>query len=290
MQHPKNAQTLREKAWNGLHEKERGIVWLVLLDVISPCESSHESEIQARIKAYLELSEEETFLTPDFLLSPSNLNKAYKQIQKDVLRIKSTFQGTDISDRYIKAMQIFTRKHSVIGYAQGMCEIFKLFIDVYAVGYSVEEAEALSYFCFTKIVCTYLDYFSSRQAGIERSIFEIQVLIKKYAPDLERHFSREGVEVKYFAYNWVSTFLIREFMQHKEVFDAHFSLGPEEFVRFNEAFSAGIIFHLSGSLLESDFEGIIRTLQNLQDRAWSRPEIEKLLSIGFVIYSGGRLW
>ncbi|KAI5192297.1 TBC1 domain family member 2 [Nematocida minor] len=291
MKHWTDVKSLREKAWFGFSEEERSTAWLVLLDIIGPSDEHIESSIQQKALLYLSSCSQKTQMhSPEVVLSPDSTFKVQKQIKKDVLRINTSINNEDRSKSFHRAMELFARKYAVVGYVQGMCDIFKLFIDVHSVSHDLEQAEALSYFCFVKIVSNYLDYFSSRQAGIERSIEEIEYLIDKNSPRLFSYLSKLKIEIKYFAYNWMSTFLFREFAAHKEVFDAHFSLGPEEFVQFNVSFATGIVIYLQDRLMKKDFEGVVHTLQNIQSEKWTKSDIEKILSIAFIIYSNGTLF
>ncbi|KAI5160435.1 TBC1 domain family member 2 [Nematocida ausubeli] len=286
-----NVQELRDAAWFGLEKQKRSTGWLILLDIISPSMSALGVGIENKCRAYESLNKQGTHISsPEILLSPLTHDKVHKQISKDVLRIECDVKGVDTSKSYIRAMAIFSKRYPVISYVQGMCDIFKLFMDVHSISHDTHVAEALSYFCFEKIVSKYLDYFSSRQVGIERSIEEIEELLQKNRPKLFLHLQKSSVEVKYFAYNWMSTFLIREFLHHKEVFDAHFSLGPAEFIRFNVSFATALVIYLQDTLMSSDFEGILYTLQRINEIEWSTMEIQRVLSVSYIIYSGGSLY
>ncbi|EIJ87304.1 TBC1 domain family member 2 [Nematocida parisii] len=283
-------QTLRESAWFGLPRDKRSISWLILLDIIGPSTTEIDNDIRSRCKAYEQLNKQGMRMnSPEILLSPLTHDKVHKQISKDVLRIECDVRGINTSECYIKAMSIFSRRYPVISYVQGMCDIFKMFMDVHSLTHEIGTAEALAYLCFEKIIGKYLDHFSSQQAGIERSIQEIEDLLMKHRPVLMKYLYKHSVEVKYFAYNWMSTFLMREFLQHKEIFDAHFSLGVEEFLRFNISFAVSVVIHLQNILMESDFEGILHTLQHIQEMHWERKEVQKVLSMCYIIYSGGTL-
>ncbi|OAG29025.1 hypothetical protein NEDG_01164 [Nematocida displodere] len=287
-----DVQRLRELAWFGIPEKRRGLLWPVLLDVLSPLLSEHPQQIAQRRKTYVSALSIpiSPLLSPETLSPPfTSLTRTNKQIEKDVKRINTLASGKDASETYVRAMGVFAKTRPVVGYVQGMCEIFKVFHDVLTETYPPDEAEALSYFCFSKLLVQVLDCFSTGQQGVERAIEEIEALLHVYASRLMLHFSGIGLEVKYFAYNWMSTFLFREFSAYKQVMDAHFSLGWGSFVPFNIAFSAALVFFLKDSLEEAGFEHALHTLQHVSERAWTPQELERLLAIAYVIFSKGQL-
>lgn len=283
---------LKEVAWFGLPKKHRGTLWLVLLDVLGSSLSDHPSQISHRVKVYASLSATSSspLLSSD-ILSPSFMSpiKAGKQIEKDVKRMDTRIKGKDYSSTYSRAMFVFARTRPVIGYVQGMCHIFRVFHSVLAQTYSESEAEALSYFCFSKVVGQALDCFSSGQQGIERAIEEIEALLLKYAKEVHEHFQAIGLDVKYFAYNWMSTFLFREFEGHEKVMDAHFSLGVSSFLRFNVALAISTVLFLKDRICNSNFDEALILLQNLGSQPWTNSDIDVLLSLAYIVYSDGDL-
>lgn len=285
-------ERLKEVAWFGLPESRRGTLWLVLLDVLGPSLNDHPSQISQRVKVYASLSATSSSppLSSD-ILSPSFMSpvRAGKQIEKDVKRMDTRIKGEDHSGTYSRAMFVFARTRPVIGYVQGMCHIFRVFHSVLAQTYAENEAEALSYFCFSKVVGQALDCFSSGQQGVERAIEEIEELLVKYAKDVHKHFERIGLDVKYFAYNWMSTFLFREFEGHEKVMDAHFSLGVSSFLRFNVALAISILLFLKDRICSSGFDEALPLLQNLGAQPWTSSDIDVLLSLAYIVYSDGYL-
>ncbi|KAI5191175.1 TBC1 domain family member 2 [Nematocida sp. AWRm77] len=280
---------LKERAWFGLGSGERAVGWLVLLDVLSPSVDQHAQSIEQRKRAYslLVQSPGSPVLSPD-IGSPSFTPQAkmLRQIEKDVRRVGITHAEREV---YTRAMCAFSKQHPVIGYVQGMCEIFRVFYDVFSSEFDLEASEALSYFCFVKVVGRALDHFSSGQQGIERVIEEIDELLRKHAQDLHAYFSSIGLETKYFAYNWSSTFLFREFSAHKAVMDAHFSLGVCEFTRFNTSFAISVVLFFKDKLAKKPFEEALLLLQNIGAYPWTKEGLSQVLAIAYVVYSGGSL-
>jgi len=278
---------LKERAWFGLSEEERGISWLVLLDVLSPSKSKHRLQIGQRKAAYADLAEFHATpsASPNYL-SPSiaSQTKMNREIEKDVKRIT---RRREEDQAYIRAMRVFSKKNPVIGYVQGMCEIFKVFYEVYVSHFEEQEVEALAYFSFAKIAGGALDHFSSGQQGVERAIEEIEKQMGRYCKDVSVRFKELGVEVKYFAYNWMSTFMFREFSGHKKVMDAHFSLGVGEFMKFNVSFALSVVIFFKKTVITKNFEDTLFVLQNTSEYPWTEKELDKLLAISYIIYSGG---
>ncbi|KAI5179770.1 TBC1 domain family member 2 [Nematocida sp. AWRm80] len=282
--------SLKESAWFGVEENKRSISWLVLLDILGPFVEEHPAEINRRKKTYFSILSHPTTPIHSPILSPTlAVDKTVRQIEKDVKRLETKYKGIDLSPRYNRAMSIFSKKYPVIGYVQGMCEIFKVFLEVHLDNHEIDCAEALAYFCFTKIVCQSLDSFSSGQQGIERSLVEIEDLLEKYSPRTIEHLKRTGVEIKYFGYNWMSTFLFREFNSYKSVLDAHFSLGSSNFMRFNVSFAVSIVIHLHQEILSRAFESILQLLQNISQIDWTEEQLQNTLAIAYIIYSRGEL-
>lgn len=285
-----NIRELQENAWFGLKEEDRSISWLILLDIISPDTKRHTKEIEERKKKYKEMValSLEPITSPDVLSPSGDPEKTIRQIKKDVRRIEEV-KDKAVADMYIRSMSVFWRKHIVIGYVQGMCEIFKVFYCVHKERHKEEEAEALSYFCFARIVVHAIDCFGSRQQGIERAIEEIEVLIKKYSPEIDKHFRRIKIEIKYFSYNWMSTFMFREFYQHKKIMDAHFSLGVQAFMQFNICFSISVVLYFRDKILSMDFDNALRTLQSISEYPWEDQDLDRLLSVAYIVFSNGTL-
>lgn len=284
-----DVRELKEQAWFGLAAKDRGVGWLVLLDVLSPATEQHPVQVAQRCEAYTALLKApgSPVLSPE-TASPSFVAQAktHRQIEKDVKRVELA-PGEEV--RYTRAMRAFAKQHPVIGYVQGMCEIYQVFYDVLSAEVSGEAAEALGYFCFVKVVGRTLDHFSSGQQGIERVIEEIDRLLQRHAQSLYRYLTGIGVETKYFAYNWMSTFLFREFARHQQVMDAHFSLGVSEFTRFNTSFALAIVIFFRDQLINQPFEDVLSLLQHISDYPWTPGQIEQLLAVAYVVYSGGEL-
>ncbi|KAI5186130.1 TBC1 domain family member 2 [Nematocida homosporus] len=285
-----NIRELREAAWFGLGAGERSASWLILLDVLGADRDNWEEQMKSRRVIYNGLVQglDKPSVSPD-ILSPSLLpQKIVKQIEKDMVRMESVL-GETLRERCLRAMRIFSRKHPVIGYVQGMGEIFKVFYEVHAAEYSAIDAEMLAYFCFARIVGQALDCFGSGQLGIERSIEEIDELLEKYAQRVKEVLVRKGVEVKYFAYNWMSTFMFREFADYKKVMDAHFSLGVPGFLRFNISFATSVVIFFRKEIARDSFEDILGLLQNLNRYKWEADVLDKILSMAYILYSDGRL-
>lgn len=295
---------LKEAAWFGVPEAHRKRVWLVLLNVLDYNTHMHALQIEKKIRTYtnsiLNISNENSpamheeaaeGAKPDLSIR----DKDKKQIEMDIRRAKGVVVGgRDVSQMYYRAMALTSRRRAAVGYVQGMCDIYGAFLEVFLErpsGGAEErgdlEAEAMSYFCFSKILDQVQDHFVDKQEGLQRAIDRIGGLIQATDPGVHACLQGMGLETKFFAYNWLATFLFREFRGTflREVLDAHFSLGISEFLPFNEAFCASLVISLRAEILRMDFNDALTLLHQVGDIPWTHQKMREVLSLAFVIYS-----
>jgi TBC1 domain family member 2 len=278
---------LRELAWGGVPEEHRPRVWLILLGILDYNTQGHQAQIERKTLSYLRsiesLSVESSPAEEAEILLEE---RKKKQIEKDIKRMCTVIRGVEYAHVFYRAMAFTSRRRGAVGYVQGMCDIFKEFLKVFS---SMDRgaSEAMSYLSFSRLLGEVQEHFTERQEGVKKSVTAIDRLLRENDREAYLHLQRVGVETKYYAHKWMSTFLFREFEGEflEVILDAHFSFGIGEFLRFNESFCVGIVISLKEEVLCRGFEEALVLLQGIGEYPWRMSQVREALARAFIVYA-----
>ena len=90
----------------------------------------------------------------------------------------------------------------------------------------IKNAEADSYWCFTKILNEVLDNYSTTWPGIQKSFVNIKDIMNRVDPELLLHFEARGIDFYHIYFKWVTCLLLRQFSTKigLRLFDTYISL------------------------------------------------------------------
>lgn len=143
----------------------------------------------------------------------------------------------------------------------------------------LEDAEADTFWAFTRIVSLVEDNFISDQPGILRRISRLEEIVRKVDPALAAYLVDIEVEFLQFAYRWLNCLLMRElpFQLVIRVWDA--LLAEDDGISDLHVYvCAALIIRFSEQLQKMDFEEAILLLQRLPTEQWRIRDVDELLS------------
>lgn len=278
-------EELREASWFGVPPQHRPLVWLILLNIIDYNTEDHHLQIEKKVERYLQsIARISNESSPVLFGDSIDLeDKDRRQIERDVRRDG----GANEQGMYFRAMALTSRRRAAVGYVQGMCDIYGVFLEVFMETHPEKQAEALSYFCFSRVIDQVQENFVENQEGLVKGIERVEHMLRREDAEVYNHIVGVGVQVKDFCSKWLSTFFVREFKDTfiKTVMDAQFSLGIGSFLSFNEALCVAVVLVLKKEILRlTEFEEVITLLLNLSTSTkWEEEKIRRILSMAYVM-------
>ena len=148
----------------------------------------------------------------------------------------------------------------------------------------LDQVEADSYWCFTKLLDNIQDHYTFSQPGIQRMLFTLSELIKRIDPDLSQHFEDEGLQYVQFAFRWMNNLLMREFSLELiiRIWDTEIS---ENFDEYHIYLCAALLIQFSKELKDLQFPDLLFFLQDMPTKDWSEKEVGSLLAQAHVLRS-----
>jgi len=201
----------------------------------------------------------------------------------DKLLSKGLFETN--ADVMCRILFIYGKKNPHIRYVQGMNEVLAPIFYAFSNDqnpYFYLNLEADSYICFESFMNEIQDIFirskDNTVTGIQTRIKNLNSILKLLDRELHDHFKEEKVELQYFAFRWFTLFLTQEFEMPDilRIWDS--ILSHDDKFEFLNMVCLSIIKIKRNELLQSDFSGIMLTLQNLD-----KLDVEKLLQNADVI-------
>ncbi len=95
--------------------------------------------------------------------------------------------------------------------------------------------EADSYWCFTKVLNSVLDNYTNSWPGIQKSFEHIKQIFNRVDPGFLVHFESKGIDFYHIYFKWVTCLLLRQFSTQisLRLFDSFISLESTEGSFFN---------------------------------------------------------
>ena len=167
----------------------------------------------------------------------------------------------------------------------------------------LEEIEADTYWCFTKLLQAIHHRYSSKAPILENMIVLLEEVIHRVEPLLHQHLKSYGVEFVWFSFRWMNCLLVQEmnatcalrlwdtciceeqdsthpFIHTKKTKNKTNICGFDSFYVY---ICVSLLQKVRQQILQKqNFEDILGFLQNLPTNLWETDEIELLLSQAYV--------
>jgi len=149
----------------------------------------------------------------------------------------------------------------------------------------LEQVEADTYWCITKLLDNIQDHYIFSQPGLQRMTFRLQALVERHDPSLHRHFEEEGLQYVQFAFRWMNCLLMRELSLDAiiRIWDTELAEETGGFEVFHVYLCAALLLRFSNHLSTLPFQDLVLFLQDLPTHDWTLHEIEPLLSQAHVL-------
>ncbi|TPX35712.1 hypothetical protein SmJEL517_g01882 [Synchytrium microbalum] len=291
---------LRKLSWKGVPDEIRPMVWQLLMGYL-PCNSDRRDATLARKR-----SEYAEYVEQSFAKGKDGLDQAlYHQIHIDIQRTNSgvpLYQDERIREALERILYCWAIRHPASGYVQGINDLVTPFFQVFLAGdlsitaadvetcdvekiplQTIQNVEADSFWCLTKLLDGIQDNYTFAQPGIQRQITKLKELINRIDGPLALHLQLQGVEFIQFAFRWMNCLLMRELSIKNiiRMWDTYQAEGADGFSDFHLYVCASFLGMWSEQLRKMEFQDIMMFLQALPTSNWEEKDIELLLSQGF---------
>lgn len=224
-----NLNDLRKLSWNGIPAIHRPQVWKLLIGYLPANTKRQHSLLQRKRLEYrdgvqLVFSKEHTRDIP-----------TWHQIEIDIPRTNPQiplYQFPLVQESLQRILYLWAIRHPASGYVQGINDLVTPFFQTFLTEYlpaaqkedvcrlnpreylteaQLQDVEADSFWCLTKLLEQITDNYIHGQPGILKQVKNLGQLVKRIDSDLYDHFSHENVEFIQFAFRWMNCLLMREF-------------------------------------------------------------------------------
>ncbi|XP_078275930.1 TBC1 domain family member 22A isoform X2 [Rhinoraja longicauda] len=308
-------EELRKLSWSGIPSQVRPITWKLLSGYLPANVERRESTLQRKrteyfafIEQYYDSRNEEhhqdTYrqiaidiprMTPESLI----LQPKVREIHIDIPRTNPLiplFQQASVQKIFERILFIWAIRHPASGYVQGINDLVTPFFVVFVFEYIegevenfdvsslpdevLQNIEADSFWCMSKLLDGIQDNYTFAQPGIQRKVKALQELVIRIDEQVHKHLHQAEVEYLQFAFRWMNNILMRELPLRCTIrlWDTYQS-EPEGFSHFHLYVCAAFLVRWRKELLEEkDFQGLLILLQNLPTMHWGNEEISILLA------------
>ncbi|XP_053260692.1 TBC1 domain family member 22A [Podarcis raffonei] len=288
-----NLEELRKLSWSGIPKAVRPITWKLLSGYLPANIERREGTLQRKRKEYFAFVEqyydsrnEETH------------QETYRQIHIDIPRMSPEAlilqpKATEIFERILF---IWAIRHPASGYVQGINDLVTPFFVVFTCEYTEEEVEnfdvsslpaevlqnieADSFWCMSKLLDGIQDNYTFAQPGIQKKVKMLEELVSRIDEQVHRHLEQHEVKYLQFAFRWMNNLLMREVPLRCTIrlWDTYQS-EPEGFSHFHLYVCAAFLVRWKKEILEErDFQELLIFLQNLPTVHWEDEDVSVLLA------------
>lgn len=147
----------------------------------------------------------------------------------------------------------------------------------------LETIEADSFWCFSKFLDYFQDFYTKEQPGLYKMIGQLQVLIKKVDVELYNHLEEENIQFNVFAFRWMNCLLVREFKinQLLRIWDLFLS-EPNKVSLTLVYICAAMITSVSSELMNLTQCESMNLIKNIPPESWNMEKIDIILAQSFV--------
>lgn len=274
----------------------RMALWSILLSVYPPQPSGWR---EARIEMELNYRKfcDEFIVKPelsfindeaDHPLS-TNLDSSWKkyfedkemreQIDRDIQRTQTQlnffggeYKGMKHREKMSRALFIYYKLNPGIRYVQGMNEIFAVIYFVFAAEQENDtvidikgDPEVFAFYGFLDLMGefrdNYCDKLDKSVVGIAGNMGNITRLIKQINPELALHLERLEISPYLYAIRWITALFTQEFVLPDVIIIWDRMLSEKSKIDFVVRVSASMVLLEATKLLQSDFSGAMKLLQ-----------------------------
>ncbi|XP_060699164.1 TBC1 domain family member 22A isoform X3 [Hemiscyllium ocellatum] len=265
-------EELRKCSWSGIPRQVRPITWKLLSGYLPANAERRESTLQRKRAEYFAFIEQYYDSRND-----EHHQDTYRQIFERILFI-------------------WAIRHPASGYVQGINDLVTPFFVVFVFEHIegevenfdvsslpdevLQNIEADSFWCMSKLLDGIQDNYTFAQPGIQRKVKALQELVSRIDEQVHKHLQRSEVEYLQFAFRWMNNLLMRELPLRCTIrlWDTYQS-EPEGFSHFHLYVCAAFLVKWRKQILEEkDFQGLMILLQNLPTMHWGNEEISVLLA------------
>ncbi|XP_078409483.1 TBC1 domain family member 22A isoform X2 [Cetorhinus maximus] len=286
-------EELRKFSWSGIPRPVRPITWKLLSGYLPANAERRESTLQRKRAEYFALIDQYYDSRND-----EHHQDTYRQIAIDIPRMtpESLILQPKVREIFERILFIWAIRHPASGYVQGINDLVTPFFVVFVFEYIEEEVEnfdvsslpeevlqnieADSFWCMSKLLDGIQDNYTFAQPGIQRKVKALQELVSRIDEQVHKHLQQSEVEYLQFAFRWMNNLLMRELPLRCTIrlWDTYQS-EPEGFSHFHLYVCAAFLVKWRKEILEEkDFQGLMILLQNLPTMHWENEEISVLLA------------
>ncbi|XP_039917787.1 TBC1 domain family member 22A isoform X1 [Hirundo rustica] len=285
---------LRKLSWSGIPKRVRPIAWKLLSGYLPANVDRRESTLQRKRKEYFAFVEQYYDSRND-----ENHQDTYRQIHIDIPRMSPEVLRLQpkVTEIFERILFIWAIRHPASGYVQGINDLVTPFFVVFICEYIEEEEvenfdvsslpeevlqniEADSYWCMSKLLDGIQDNYTFAQPGIQKKVKMLEELVSRIDEQVHRHLDQHEVKYLQFAFRWMNNLLMREVPLRCTIrlWDTYQS-EPEGFSHFHLYVCAAFLVRWRKEILEEkDFQELLIFLQNLPTVHWGNEDISVLLA------------
>ncbi|XP_050770762.1 TBC1 domain family member 22A isoform X3 [Gymnogyps californianus] len=289
-----SSEELRKLSWSGIPKRVRPIAWKLLSGYLPANVDRRESTLQRKRKEYFAFVEQYYDSRND-----ENHQDTYRQIHIDIPRMSPEVLRLQpkVTEIFERILFIWAIRHPASGYVQGINDLVTPFFVVFICEYIEEEEvenfdvsslpeevlqniEADSYWCMSKLLDGIQDNYTFAQPGIQKKVKMLEELVSRIDEQVHRHLDQHEVKYLQFAFRWMNNLLMREVPLRCTIrlWDTYQS-EPEGFSHFHLYVCAAFLVRWRKEILEErDFQELLIFLQNLPTVHWGNEEISVLLA------------
>ncbi|KAM6425466.1 TBC1 domain family member 22A [Rhynochetos jubatus] len=289
-----NLEELRKLSWSGIPKRVRPIAWKLLSGYLPANVDRRESTLKRKRKEYFAFVEQYYDSRND-----ENHQDTYRQIHIDIPRMSPEVLRLQpkVTEVFERILFIWAIRHPASGYVQGINDLVTPFFVVFVCEYIEEEEvenfdvsslpeevlqniEADSYWCMSKLLDGIQDNYTFAQPGIQKKVKMLEELVSRIDEQVHRHLDQHEVKYLQFAFRWMNNLLMREVPLRCTIrlWDTYQS-EPEGFSHFHLYVCAAFLVRWRKEILEEkDFQELLIFLQNLPTVHWGNEEISVLLA------------
>ena len=283
---------LRNLAWKGISASCRAKSWMIMIGYVPTARSRREETLERKRWEYKSIVRQHF----DIERLKTEHDPIYKQISIDIPRTcpdQALFKDEKVKLSLTRILYCWSVRRPASGYVQGINDLVTPFYDVFLADrisrdspdeVDFDSLEADCFWCFSKLVDSIQDNYTSGQTGIFRQLSRMSELVARTDPALVAHLSGEGLDFAQFAFRWMNCLLMREFPLSMiiRMWDTYLAEGDGGFTDFHTYVCAAFLAKWSVQLQTLDFGEMLLLLQNPPTSTWSLIDLEVLLSEAYV--------
>lgn len=301
-----NLETLRNLSWNGIPSGHRATVWKLLLGYLTANKAQREEALARKRKEYI-------LSIPQFMEPEKSESEklTMHQIGIDLPRTAPNiplFGHPRIRALMERLLYIWAMLHPASGYVQGLNDILTPIICVFLSEYTplfnehgefvtdnpnidaldesqLESLEADSYWCFTKLLDSIQDNYTSNQPGIVRALDKLQELVRIIDQPLDRHIAEERMMYVEFTFRWINCLMLRDLSLPLVIrlWDTYLAEpNGEGFSVLHIYTCAALLLKYAPDIKKRRMPELMLFLQHLPTESWSFADLEGVISQAYV--------